>query len=520
MVTAMVMAMATRLIFRIEDQRQICFGLLLGVFTFPSFAGDWKITPTFAVNETATNNLYLSSSNAKSALISDINPGISIDGKGGRAKLRLSYQMHNLFYSTDPSRNNQTQNSLNAFGTVEALENWLFIDARGNISQQSISAFGASSASSSTNTNINNNISETSTYQVSPYVRGSFGGVADYQLRYNWSTTSTQAGSAFDSTTKEWIASLKGAARLANFGWAVDGSAMTFDQGNLRSKEDNRIRGVLSYQISPQFQVSLIGGREENNYQSLNKEGFNNYGAGFEWLPTERTRMDFSREERFFGPSNTFSFSHRTARTAWKMSSSKDVNSQQGQQSVNLGTNYDLLYSIFSPAFPTPEAAAAFVNAYLLANGISPNAQLQSGFLTNQTVVQQLRNLSFALLGARNTVTVAAAQNDSQNLTVLNGLGVGIGSGPSQNNVNQISASISWSHKLTPKSSLIGTISRSNSKGTGTNTLETTQQLMSLNFVTSLGPKTNAGVGARHVISDGTTDYSETALTATMSHRF
>ena len=287
-----------------------------------------------------------------------------------------------------------------------------------------------------------------------------------------------------------------------------------------KRQEDNRIRGVLSYQISSQFQVSLIGGREENNYQSSNMESFNNYGAGFGWLPTERTRMDFSREERFFGPGNTFSFVHRTARTAWRMSASKDVNSQQGQQSVSLGTNYDLLYSIFSPSFPNPEAAAAFVNAYLLANGISPDAKLQSGFLTNQTVVQQLRNFSFALLGVRNTVTFAAAQNDTQNLTILNGLGVGIGSGPSQNNVNQISASISWSHKLTPQSSFIGTFSQSNSKGTGTNTLETTQQLMSLNFVTNLGPKTNAGVGARHVISDGTTDYSETALTATVSHRF
>ena len=515
------MVMATRRTSRIDSQKLIHFSLLLGFVTFPVFAGDWKITPTFAVNETATDNVYLSQSNVKSALVSDINPGIRIVGSGDRAKLRLSYQMHNLFYSTDPSNNNQTQNSLNALGTLEALENWFFIDASGYISQQSISAFGASSSSSSTNTNVNNNISETSTYRISPYIRGSFGSVADYQLRYDWSSTSSQTGSAYDLTNKTWVANLKGATRLASFGWAIDGSSLTSDQGSLRTKKDNRIRGILSYQIDPQFQVSLIVGREENNYQSQDLESNNTNGAGFEWSPTERTRMAFSREDRFFGPGNTFDFSHRTARTAWNMGASKDAsNSQQNQRGVSLGTNYDLLFSIFSPAFPNPEETAAFVNAYLQANGISPDAQLQSGFLSNQTVVQQLRHFSFALLGARNTVTFAAAQNDTQNVTLLNGLGVGIGSGPSQNNVNQISASINWSHKLTPLSSLIGTISKSNSKGTGTNTLETTQRLTSLNFVTKIGPKTSAGIGARRVESDGTTSYSETALTATVSHRF
>lgn len=82
--------------------------------------------------------------------------------------------MNNIFYTADPSQNNNTQNSLNAFGTLEAVENWLFIDASGNIYQQSISAFGAAPISPGVNTNVNSNITETSTYQVSPYIRGSF----------------------------------------------------------------------------------------------------------------------------------------------------------------------------------------------------------------------------------------------------------------------------------------------------------------------------------------------------------
>ena len=143
----------------------------------------------------------------------------------------------------------------------------------------------------------------------------------------------------------------------------------------------------------------------------------------------------------------------------------------------------------------------------------------QGGFQTNQAVVQQLRLIAFSLLGVRNTVTFSATQNNTQNVSALNQLAP-IGSGSSQNNVDQLGASVNWSHQLTPLSSLGATFASSKSKGTGLNISETTQQYMSVNFATQLGPKTSAGINARRVESDGTTSYSETALTATVSHRF
>ena len=520
MVTAMVTAMASNIVTQLDGQRLVHLGILLGFVTFPAFAGNWTITPTLAVTETATNNLNLSSTNTQSSLSTNIAPGISIYGSGDRAKLRLNYSMNNIFYTADPSQNNQTQNSLNAFGTLEAIENWLFIDASGNISQQSISAFGAAPISSDVNTNVNSNITETSTYQVSPYIRGSFGSFADYQLRYSLSDTGSQAGSTYGSTTKTWLGSLEGKTRLVNLGWSVYLNAVSTDQGNLRSKEDNQLRIALSYQIDPQFQVSLIGGREEQNYDSFNKQSNNTRGYGFAWSPTERTKMEFRRVNRFFGPSNTFNFTHRTARTAWTMSASKEATSQQSQGYTGLGAINNLLVTIYladprCSSLPTAQREAC---ANTLASN-SPGSQLQGGFQTNQAVVQQLRLIAFSLLGVRNTVTFSATQNNTQNLSAFNEL-VPIGSGPSQNNVDQLGASVNWSHQLTPLSSLGATFASSKSKGTGLNNLETTQQYMSVNFATQLGPKTSAGINARRVESDGTTSYTETALTATVSHRF
>jgi uncharacterized protein (PEP-CTERM system associated) len=514
---------ATKAIRSAATQKQIALGAGLICSMLPVFAGEWEITPTIAVSETLTDNVYLSDTHAQSALVSDITPGIRIDGSGGRAKLHLDYQMHNLFYTVDPSRNNQTQNSLNAFGTLEAVENWFFIDASGFISQQSLSPFGAISTFGGVSTNVNSNVSETSTYQLSPYIRGSFGRFADYQLRYLTSKTTSKSSLASNYDTQEVLGRLQGETGLSSLSWSIDASRLTtrYDLA-VRSNEADRVRGVLTYQIDPQFRASLIGGREANNYVSLDKQSNTTRGAGFEWAPTERTHMAFSREERFFGPSNTFDFSHRTALTAWRMSASKDATNQQNPLALNLGTNYNLWYTIISSQNPSlsPQETAALVNLFLLANGISPDAQAQVGFLANQTVLQQLRQISFAVLGARNTVTFTVMQNETENLRPVNIQGVVVESGPIQNNVNQIGTSVNWSHQLSATSSLIATIARWHSKGIKTNTLETKQQMISLNFLTSLGPKTHAGMGARRTTFDGTTSYSEMALIATLNHEF
>ena len=75
-------------------------------------------------------------------------------------------------------------------------------------------------------------------------------------------------------------------------------------------------------------------------------------------------------------------------------------------------------------------------------------------------------------------------------------------------------------HKLTAMSSLVGSYALMNSKGSGTSSLQTDQQMFNLNFTTQLGPKTNAGIGARRVVVDGSTNYTENAVTGTLSHQF
>lgn len=186
--------------------------------------------------ETATDNVGLSEKNRESDWITDIAPGITINGRGDRLKLNFDYRLHGLYYANDSSRNN-LQNSLNARGTLEALENLFFIDASALISQQNLSAFRGST-NSSVDTNDSDNTTETRTYHISPYFRGVLGSSTEYLLRYELSKTSSDESNAFGTQSRQWIGRLAG---TAGFSGSVGLSMETarkndFDRGAPHSR--------------------------------------------------------------------------------------------------------------------------------------------------------------------------------------------------------------------------------------------------------------------------------------------
>lgn len=490
----------------------------LGV-TASAWAGEWQITPSISVDEKVTDNVGLTERNRDGDWITNIAPGINITGTGDRVKLRFDYKLHNLYYANESSRNNR-QNSLNATGSLEAIDNWLFVDASARIAQQNRSAFRGST-DTSVDPNNSGNTAETRTYRISPYIKGVFGNAVDYQLRYTDARSSTDAAGIADTETRQWSGRLAGTKTLANFGWSIDANTQHSDFGRGRDTSADLLRGVLTYHYDPQFRLLLIAGREANDYVSADKESHTIRGGGFEWAPTQRTLFSASREKRFFGDSDSITFSHRTAGTAWKYRQTKDTVTSTSQGSSTLGTYFDLLDSMLSSSIPDPDLRASVVNALLQAQGISPQALLQGGFLTTGVTLQKRRELSFALNGVRNTVTFAATRSESQSLSQGFGSGLFLGTDFADlRSVTQNGVNVNWSHKLTGLSTLTGSVSHLKSEGKGSTSVSTDQTIYSVNFVTQLGPKTNAGLGARRTEVDGTTNYTENAVTGLISHRF
>lgn len=483
------------------------------------------IKPKIKFTETWTDNVSIVRANngKESGFITELAPGVNINAKTARLKAKLDYTLLGQFYST-PSGYSRTQNSLNSFGTLEAVEQWLFVDFSGVISQQAKSAFGPQSPASSS---LNKNLTETATYRLSPYIRGQFSGLVEYSLRYNRSTTQASAATVSDIELSEWTGQIRGSTLFQSLRWSLDASQQTADYSLGRKTDAERLYVTGTYLIVPQFSVSVSGGRESNNYASANSESHATHGYGFDWTPTERTKISAFKDRRFFGDGHRFNITHRFPLSSISYSDTKDVAVLPNQfASVGMGTYFDIFYQTCTQAlsgqFTDPvqldQECTTRTNLLLTQLNIPANAQAVASFLNSRATLQRRQQLTFAIQGARNTLTVLLNRNEMQSLFAANGL-------PDDFSVNtdirQRGLSVNLSHRLTSLTNLNVLASRQESQGTGGVALKVTTTMYQANLTTSLGPKTTGGLSIRHTESDSTANpYTENALIGTLSVNF
>lgn len=474
----------------------------------------FSVVPRVSISETVTDNALLANNGQRTDQITEISPGLRITSDGGRVKGYFDYALRELIYA-QKSVSNTTQNYLNTFGTVEAVEKWAYLDFSGNISQQAISAFGTQSVG---NTAANVNLAETSSFRLSPYVRGRLSDAAEYEGRYALSKTSSKSSFVPEVTSEDGLVKLGSGSAFRVVGWSGEASRQSITYGASRTTEADRLKGVLTYAVSSQFRLSAIGGSEANNYTSLNKERYASGGFGVDWTPSERTKLSAFHENRFFGDGHNVSIEHRTARTVWRYSDVRDVYATPSQTGVGrVGSVYDLFYSQFASLEPDPFKRAQLVNDFLLVSGINPATTIISSFLSSAVSVQRLQNLSVSLLGARDTVTLMATQSENSRLDTLSTF---IDDLSNSTRINQHGFNINYAHRLTPLSSLNMLLSQQRTSG-ATTLQETTLRAFNVSVSTRLGNKTSATLGLRRVVFDSiASPYIESAVTGSLTVQF
>lgn len=486
-----------------------------GAGSGPAGERAWSIRPRINMTMTATDNSRVGGgADGKSDLITQIAPGIRIDTRTKRLRGYFDYSLLGQHYLNDSY--SRTQNALNSFVTFEAVDDWLFIDVSGNIAQQSISAFGTQSPDNLRN----NNSTETSTYRISPYIRGKLGSAVDYQLRYNASTTRSDAATVSGIDIGQWIGRLNGSTPFQNLRWSIDANRQTTDYSNGRQTDADLLRAVGTYSITPQFRISLSGGWERNNYASPDQESRTTHGYGFDWNPTSRTQVSAFKESRFFGDGHRFSLNHRWAMSSIRYTDTKDVSVLPNQfATAGMGSIYDLYFEQFATQIPDPVLRAAFVNALLGASGINPNQQVVSSFLTSRATLRRNQQLAYVLYGARNSLTLQVNRGESSSLVA----GDAIDTLTQSTNVRQQGATVSLSHRLSPLSNLNASASRQQStgQGIGGTSQKTTTTSYIVSASTKLGPKTTGSLSLRRTEFDNATNpYTENAVLGSVTYTY
>lgn len=473
-----------------------------------------SVVPFASVAATYTDNVHLTDTDRKSDLMLALTAGVRISGEGSRVKGYLNYGLTGQTY-VDGSKASTFQNSLNTFGSVEAIDNLAFVDFSGSISRQTVSAFGVQA---DTGAIPNANQSEVSTFRLSPYLRGQLAGSANYEVRYAWTTTRTGTDAASDAKVADALVKLNGRVPSGQLGWSVEASRQSVDFTTGRSTEADRLAGTLSYPVSNQLVVSVTGGRDSNNYTNAGKQSHSVVGAGVNWSPAPTTTLTANASNQSFGHGHSLSFEHRTPRTIWRLTDSKGVSTTPGQLiSTSVGSVYDLYFSQFASDEPDPIKRALLVNNFLQIRGINPNAPAIAGYLTSAVTLQRRQDASFALLGVRDTLTFLASRSNSRRLDTLTGAADDL---VSSSVITQQGFSVSYAHRLTPQTALNAIASQQRTMGSSTQP-ETNLRTLSLNATSTVGRQSTATLGARRSVFDSpTVPYTESAIFGSLTVQF
>lgn len=369
-------------------------------------AAEWRFTPTVNATETYTDNVALATrGNEKSDFVTQVAPGFSITANSPRLKLSANYSLEGTTYLN--SSGSTFSNQLNATMNAELIRNLLFLDAKGNIGQQNISAFGPQSTS---NININNNRTDVRSYTISPYLRHSFGSKAFSEVRYTHDSVNSGSDLLSASDTDRVNFSLSSGESSPKIAWGLQGSAQRSHFSNQPTVEQDSVAANLRYFITPNFSTTAAVGYEKETYLSIGNRPTNGvyYTAGVIWKPTSRTDITATAGHRFFGNTYSLLANHRARNAVIRVSYTEDITTAQQQfSSQPTISTFGFLDQLYAAQIPDATTRAQVVNALILQTGLSSTLANPINSLSNTYFLQKSLQGSVALNGVRNTIVLS-----------------------------------------------------------------------------------------------------------------
>lgn len=470
-----------------------------------------EVSPGVDARMTWTDNAGVGRSGS-SDWIAEVAPSIGISREGGRVNGRLNTRFRSINYFSDSSRSNSFL-TLDGRGEVEAIEDFLFIEADASIRRDGLSLFDPRAGDEFAG---RGRRAETRSFSLAPRVEFQLGSHAQGSVGYRsrWLDSGRSGLSA--ARLGQWNADLQNPTAFGRFGWGTNyvRTRTYYDDSELRDVTQDVGRFTLFYNHSPQLRFRGIVGRESNDFGAGRKDSGSITGAGFDWFPTPRTTISGTTENRIFGQGYDLSVSHRRPRSVWELSYGKDYSSSL-QRFAGLGfaegVDADFLEAI--GATEDPDMLAALIDE----GWVFPET-----FVSNAYFLDKRWRAAVTLIGARNRLTLSFLRSDRENVSDVSTLS---GGDPfrSAARVRNNTTSLNLSHRLTGLSSLNFRLTHSRAQSSQGLRQESRRLLGSVGYTTRLGPRTVAGLTYRHLRVDGrggAADLRENVITANIGVSF
>lgn len=482
-----------------------------------------RLTPTLRADVTFTNNVKLNPDDERrSDVVFTLAPGLEIDYRAPRVTVRGFVQLPAYLYARTEEENRVIpQADLTA--KFEVVPQFFFVDAAVSASQAYYSPFGTTPNSP---VNPSDNEYRFTSYRVSPYIEGWIGGNVRYLLRNDniWVNTFGQGGQI--GNDGQYTNRLTGSLvrEPAPFGWSaeIDRAEYRFDNRQ-RDQILALARLTASWQASPALRLFVSGGYEDNEFPLTTSSGAI-YGAGLGWRPTDRTRVDLSWEERFFGASYRASFEHRLPLAVVNVGASRNMTSYPETLAALPAGAFvpGLLNQILAGRIPDPAERAQFIANFIASNGLPLFLADPLSIYNQQVYLEERAYATVGLLGVRNTLFLNGWRLKTEPIT-----GAGELLPPliqTASDSTQFGASATWSYRITQATSSTLTLywSRTEPNDPARALEEQEQRGARFTLTHPLTPRTSlvGGVGWQERRSDIPRDnFSETSVFAGFSYR-
>lgn len=523
-----------------QETRMVKIITILGICVLsikPALAGEWDIQPNLILKETYTDNLLRASKNLeKDEYVTEVNPGISVHGKGRRASINADYSMQNLLYARESGRN-KINHRLTADANTEIVREHFFMDGAASIMQQLITPDAGLKVD-----NLNpGNRTDISTLKLSPYYSHNYRGYVDANVRYTYDGIRIDQGGS-DSDGNRVNVNLSSGKKFTRLIWDFSYRDETIDRETTTNIQRESTLGNLRYLLGQGFSFVAKAGNERNDYRVSRRTLVNGsyWAAGMGWQPGREFSIDVMQGNNFRSASVNInptsrtslqaawsdsevgtnvgevwsgSFSLRTKRSAWQASYSENT------------TSFQQLLSLF--AYYDPDTGERILNPANGQNVVvkrvgSPDSLRQVIFIDNggnlfgsffgifddifiskrgQVSVSYQTGKSTFLLSLYNEKRVLESSTDDQ---VING------------------ANISWNWRFASRTSL--KLSAQERKlDFQSSTREDTLSIYEARLEKKINPKTDASVSYRLATLDSTnaiSEYDENRLVLSLNMRF
>ena len=470
-------------------------------------------------NVTATDNGALSASGQeRNDLITVIRPRLVLGGRGAGLEFDLQASAALLGYANGTQQGGVLPD-VRASMKLTAVERLLYLDAAAQVYQAEVNPFGARADDTS-----GANRRTTSAYRLSPYLERELWPDTTLLARHDAALTTNAAGVGTRLVSNHSLIRLErkpvplgAAVELSRLEEASQGAAagdFTLETARLRA----------SFALSDQLVLGVVAGVDRSR-SLLSDQTDALHGLSVQWTPGPRTELSAELEQRFFGHAGVLKFRHRMPFMSLALTLSRQpVRSSASLGVLGQGTDIrGLLDAILTTRYPDPTVRAGLVDDLVASRGLDTNQQHPVDVVAEYPQLRTASELSWTLLGTRNTATVTLYAQTLRGLT-HDGDPLSPPAGAIADN-RQVGGAVQFNRRLTPQLSADAAVRWSKISGLALRAGDVTEERSyRLALVQNLSPRTGVSAGVQHnrftTTVAGLHPFNATLVFVGVNHRF